>query len=266
MANPKLGYVKIWRDIEFNELWNDGKPFSQGQAFIQLVLWAEYQEEKVIVGNQLITLRVGEFIKSQREMAESMNWSQSTLNRWLKKLVKMNQIRINNESKQTRVSLINYEDRQINITGLNRKVNQKMKNSGGANYNNYSNYNNYNNNNINKINKASFSKTIYKKNKNDSFDKPTNDSFGVVQGKSFMKKGKCESCKYESLMDFVYGANAECPKCKEFKGITMEEYNVKYEKSSERQKRQEEQAMRRRATERGSALIQGILSKSTQSR
>ena len=53
---------------------------------------------KMIVGSQLVTLKVGEFIKSQREMAESMNWSQSTLNRWLKKLVAMNQIRINSES------------------------------------------------------------------------------------------------------------------------------------------------------------------------
>lgn len=259
MAKPELGYIKIWRDIENSILWNTGEKFSEGQAWIQFILWAEYQDEKVIQGNQLFSLKAGEFMMSQREMAESLNWSQPTLNRWLKKLVSLDQIRTNNESRKTRVSLVNYRYRQTDVHLLNRHVNQKAKKVRGAKYNSYNNYNNYNNNNKNNINKSNLSEKGKKTSKTSSFS-------GVVQDTSIIKNGKCETCKHSAKMDFIYGYYAECPKCKEFTGITQEDYNVKNEKPSERKKREEKQAERSRASERSRQLVQGILSKSTQSR
>ena len=73
MANPGLGYVLLWRDVVEGPLWNNGKPFSEGQAWIQFILWAEFQEDTQFINNQMVTLKPGEFAFFPWDMEANLN-------------------------------------------------------------------------------------------------------------------------------------------------------------------------------------------------
>ena len=185
MANPGLGYVLLWRDVVEGPLWNNGKPFSEGQAWIQFILWAEFQEDTQFINNQMVTLKPGEFMMTQRKMAESMNWTQPTVNRYLKKLVKMNQCCIKTESKMTRVSLVNWEVRQVQPSKLIQTVNQKPDFFDGFlgpdNTITSNNSTIINNNNTKETNKT---------NNNNRNTKKVSSNKGVVQGSKYKASPK----------------------------------------------------------------------------
>ncbi len=172
-------YIKIPKELLDHKLWNNGKPFSEGQAFIQFMRWAdEMGDDCHFINGYMVTLKPGEFIMSQRDIAESINWPQATVNRFLHKLVKMNQCRINSESKMTRVSIVIMEVTQEPESIMNQEVNQsaslydnfigsginstKGTNSTNNNNNIYTNSTNNNstsiNNNISLINDKKISK------------------------------------------------------------------------------------------------------------
>ena len=43
--NENQGYIKLYRSIFNHWLWQD-KPFSRGQAFVDLILLANYKDKK----------------------------------------------------------------------------------------------------------------------------------------------------------------------------------------------------------------------------
>jgi len=144
-------YIKVPKELLDQSIWNNGKPFSEGQAFIQFMRWAiEMGDDCHFINGYMVTLKPGEFIMPQRKMAESMNWPQATVNRFLKKLVKMNQCRINSESKMTRVSIAIMEVTQEPESIVNQEVNQSTSlfdNSIGSGINSTKGTNSTNSNN-----------------------------------------------------------------------------------------------------------------------
>ena len=146
--------VTIPGELFDSPLWRNDKPFSEFQAYVQFMIWAkEMGNDKHFINGTLVTLKDNEFIMPQRKIAESINWTQSAVNRFLKKLVTLNQCRINNESKMTRISLAIVEVPQESESILNQKrINdESLFNTsfgGGTNNDISNNYNNINNNNI----------------------------------------------------------------------------------------------------------------------
>ena len=69
-------------------IWQNDKPFSEGQAYIQFMIWADRMggDTHFVHGN-MVTLKPNEFIMSQRKIADSINWTQSAVSRFIKKLV-----------------------------------------------------------------------------------------------------------------------------------------------------------------------------------
>jgi hypothetical protein len=58
------GWIKIHRDILYHEIWSD-KPFSKGQAWIDLILMANHSDNKCMVGNKVEEIKRGSFITSE---------------------------------------------------------------------------------------------------------------------------------------------------------------------------------------------------------
>tara|TARA_R100001082_G_scaffold76211_1_gene44286 strand:- start:767 stop:1840 length:1074 start_codon:yes stop_codon:yes gene_type:complete len=138
--------VMIPEEFLNGPLWNNDKPYSEAQAYIQFMVWANQMGgvTKFINGN-MITLKPGEFIMSQRKIAESLNWTQSTVNRFLKKLVTLNQCCINNESRMTRISLLIKEPEPESIMNQEpKKEDTLFDNFIGGRTNSTNSSNNYN--------------------------------------------------------------------------------------------------------------------------
>ena len=63
------GWIKIHRDILYHEIWSD-KPFSKGQAWIDLILLANHSDNKCMVGNKVEEIKRGSFITSELKLMD----------------------------------------------------------------------------------------------------------------------------------------------------------------------------------------------------
>lgn len=188
--------ITIPGELLESAIWNNGKPFSEAQAYIQFIRWANAMgDDTHFIHGNMITLKSNEFIMPQRKIAESLFWTQSAVNRFLKKLVTMNQCRINNESKMTRVTLRIVAVPQKSESIVNQEVNQatdlfESSFGGGTNNDITNNYNIYNNNNIAKDSNTTNNNNIFKKvtkNSNSGNDVDIDSDIGVVQRKKVIK-------------------------------------------------------------------------------
>ena len=63
------GWVSIHRSLQSHWLWVD-KPFSKGQAWIDILLLANHQDNKFLLGNELVEVKQGNFITSEVKLMD----------------------------------------------------------------------------------------------------------------------------------------------------------------------------------------------------
>ncbi len=80
------GWFKVNRCLLDHWLWCADKPFSQGQALLDLVGFAAFKEEEVVVDKQVIRLRVGQQVRSQKSLAERWGWTRAKVRHFLQLL------------------------------------------------------------------------------------------------------------------------------------------------------------------------------------
>ncbi|MBM7835921.1 hypothetical protein [Clostridium sardiniense] len=101
------GWQKVYRDITSHWLWED-KPFSRGQAFIDLLLMVNHQDKKILFNGDLIEVRRGSKITSLRKLSEEWGWSTKKTKKFLELLEKDNMITVKSDNKKTLITIENY--------------------------------------------------------------------------------------------------------------------------------------------------------------
>lgn len=131
----QYGWIKLHRQITEHWLWEE-KPFSKGQAWIDLLLQANHKENKVPFGNQLISIERGEFLTSESKLAERWGWSRKKVRNFLTMLSQDGMIEnIKMPNKGTRIKIVNYEVYQNlgDNTGTTKDTTQEqLKNNRGT--------------------------------------------------------------------------------------------------------------------------------------
>ena len=79
------GWLKIHRKILDNFLWEE-KPFSRGQAWIDLLLMANHEDKKVMFGGKIVEIKRGQKITSIRNLCERWGWSNSKVKYFFQQL------------------------------------------------------------------------------------------------------------------------------------------------------------------------------------
>lgn len=85
MADKKKGWVLLYRSIRESWVW-DSKPFSIGQAWVDLILDANHEDAKFFVNGKLIKVKRGQKWTSLRVLGERWGWRQEKVLRFLKAL------------------------------------------------------------------------------------------------------------------------------------------------------------------------------------
>lgn len=101
------GWQKIYRDIQDHWLWED-KPFSRGQAWIDLILLVNHEDNKTLIDGELIEVKRGSKITSLRKLADQWGWSTTKVKKFLELLQKEQMIKFESDNKKTLVSIENY--------------------------------------------------------------------------------------------------------------------------------------------------------------
>lgn len=102
------GYILLHRQIQDNPIWQD-KPFSKGQAWIDLLLMANYADGQMLNGNQMIDVKRGQLFRSMGYLANRWGWSVKKTKLFLSFLENQKMVLAEGLAKGTLLTVENYE-------------------------------------------------------------------------------------------------------------------------------------------------------------
>lgn len=128
------GWISLHRKILDNPILSFGRNFSRAEAWIWLLLRANYEERKVVIGSDIYRCKKGQLITSQLKLCKTFNWGNSRLKTFLKLLQKDKMINLQTNSKLTLITVLNYEsyqtsNMQTNIKQISNKVQPRTNNN-----------------------------------------------------------------------------------------------------------------------------------------
>ena len=164
------GWISLHRKILDNPILTRGRQYSRFEAFVYMLLKANHKDNKALIGNNLIIIKKGSFITSQKKLMKEFNWGSSRLRTFLKLLESDGMIETNTNTISTHITVNNYKELQ----GLRNTNELQTKHKQTANKLQTKTNNNVNNdNNVNK--KEIFIKKVFEFEK--EYDKETLDEF-----------------------------------------------------------------------------------------
>ena len=109
--SDKEGWISLHRKIQDCFIW-DEKPFSWGQAWIDLLLLANHEDKRIYFAGKMTVIGRGQRITSIRILSERWGWSRHKTSDFLNLLEKENMIIQKRDNKKTLVTIVNYGDYQ----------------------------------------------------------------------------------------------------------------------------------------------------------
>lgn len=106
------GWIYLHRSLKENWVWND-KPFSRGQAWIDILFSANYKENKFPLGDEVVIVERGSFITSELKLMERWGWSKTKVRTFLNQLQNDGMIIKKSDRKKTTLTVCNYDTYQV---------------------------------------------------------------------------------------------------------------------------------------------------------
>jgi len=105
------GWIKLHRCIVSHWIYSE-KPFTKFQAWVDILMMANHEDKKILLGNKLIEVKRGSFITSEAKLMDRWGWSKSKLRSFLKLLQNDGMIIKKTDHKKTTITVVNYSDYQ----------------------------------------------------------------------------------------------------------------------------------------------------------
>lgn len=103
------GWIKLHRAIRKNWIWEDAQKL---KWWLDILLQANHQERKILIGNELILVERGSFHTSIIKLSERWKVDRKTVKRFLELLQNDNMISLKTSKKGTTIKVSNYKDFQ----------------------------------------------------------------------------------------------------------------------------------------------------------
>ncbi len=109
--SENVGYIGLWREIRSHWIWEEDRPRTRLDAWIDIICEVRFSDEpkKVIIKDQIIMCHYGESLNSLETWAKRWGWNKSKVRRFFQLLEKEQQIVTVNETVTTRLTVCNYE-------------------------------------------------------------------------------------------------------------------------------------------------------------
>ena len=115
MGKDNGTWAKIYRDLLDEELWTS-EPFTTAQAWVDLILMANYADTEKIYKGKLQVVKRGQIATSIRALALRWHWSREKTNRTIKTFENAKMLTVNRTTNGTIINLENYEKFQSGRT------------------------------------------------------------------------------------------------------------------------------------------------------
>lgn len=147
------GWIPVYRQIQENWMWKE-KPFSKGQAWIDLIMLANYEDKKMPYKGEVITCERGTVNLSISFLADRWGWSRKKTKAFLNLLESDGMVTTKATTHRTVITIENYAiyndvptAKDTTEVTTNAQQGYQQGNSKGNTTNNINNINNTNNNN-----------------------------------------------------------------------------------------------------------------------
>ena len=104
------GWISVHRKIMNHWLWEE-KPFDKRSAWVDLLLLANHQDNKFLLGNELVEVKTGSFITSQSKLMNRWGWGNTKVRNFLKLLKEDGMINYHGKN-YTVIEILNYKNYQ----------------------------------------------------------------------------------------------------------------------------------------------------------
>ena len=133
------GWIKLDRAIQDNWLWED-KPFDKGKAWIDLLMLANWKDNKIPFKGEIVTCKRGDVNISITALAERWGWSRNRVRSFLLLLQHDNMVSTNVTTHRTTITIENYDKYQFDTstkisTSVTTKGQQGLQQKGSKGYN-----------------------------------------------------------------------------------------------------------------------------------
>lgn len=103
------GWIALHRSIRDHWLYQEKRVFSKYEAWLDILMDANHQKNKIVFDGQLFEVERGQRVTSIRQLCERWSWSNSKVNRFLKMLEDDGMIIKKSDSKKTVITIANYD-------------------------------------------------------------------------------------------------------------------------------------------------------------
>lgn len=124
MNEVSKGYVSVHREIMDHWLWQE-KPVSKGQAWVDLILLANYKQEKFPYKGGVIEGQRGTVYRSIKFLSDRWGWSRDKTRRFLELLQDDGMVILNATTHQTTITIVNYGKYQNQVITNNATIRQQ---------------------------------------------------------------------------------------------------------------------------------------------
>ena len=132
MAKSK-GFILVWRDIQDHCIWN-AEPFTKGQAWLDLIMMANYNNKPFLLGNKVINAEIGTVITSELKLMKRWKWGKEKLRNYLRTLENMDMIEKKADRHMTTICIKNYTTYQTAYQTAEKQVISRDSTEGQTSY------------------------------------------------------------------------------------------------------------------------------------
>src|SRR5690606_17129502 len=104
----KQGFIKLYRQVQDHWIYDEKRKFSKFEAWVDMIMQANQQDNKFVLGNELVEVKKGQFITSIRKLGERWDWSNTKITNFLDLLKSDGMIDYKKDTKKTVVTIVNY--------------------------------------------------------------------------------------------------------------------------------------------------------------
>ena len=106
------GWISLHRKILENPILNRSRVYSNFEAWIWLLLKANHKDNKFMLGSELVKVKKGSMITSQKKLCRQFRWGSTKLRNFLKVLQKDKMLLLETNTQSTQITICNYESYQ----------------------------------------------------------------------------------------------------------------------------------------------------------
>lgn len=107
------GWISIHRQLQEHWIWKSKEPFDKRSAWIDLLMLANHQTEKIEFDKGFIEVERGQRITSLEKLAKRWKWSRHKVSDYLNQLEQDGMLVQVRDNKKTLISIENYDKYQI---------------------------------------------------------------------------------------------------------------------------------------------------------